>query len=354
MPKKLTIEYVKAQFENVRYELLSNEYVNNKRKLDYICPNGHIHNITWHEWQDGCRCYVCGIEKSAIGRRKYTIKYIKDHFSKEGYILLTTKYRNNEQKLEYVCPNNHYGNITWDHWQRGVRCSLCYNAIRGHTVRHSIEFIKSEFEKEGYQLLTTEYKNSNQKLEFICPNNHTYGISYGSWYRGYRCAMCSGMAKLSIDFIRNEFGKEGYILLTNNYINNKQKLKYICSNGHKSSISWNSWQQGQRCSKCKAINMVGEGNHQWKGGISCEPYCDAWADKEYKESIKERDNYKCLNPYCSSKNPNDLTIHHIDYNKKNCSPDNLITLWRSCNSRANKDRNWHSRYYIELLKIRGV
>ena len=85
----------------------------------------------------------------------------------------------------------------------------------------------------------------------------------------------------------------------------------------------------------------------WKGGISCEPYCQDWT-KEYKEFIKERDGYRCLNPYCH-KIDNKLHIHHTDYNKKNCHPSNLITVCRSCNSRANKDRNWHKVWYQAIL-----
>lgn len=100
--------------------------------------------------------------------------------------------------------------------------------------------------------------------------------------------------------------------------------------------------------KLSEVNK-GAGNPSWKGGISCEPYCDVWLDKEYKESIKQRDGYKCINPYCISKNLNDLTIHHIDYNKKSCVPENLITLCRSCNFRANKDREWHKAWYQAIM-----
>ena len=59
----------------------------------------------------------------------------------------------------------------------------------------------------------------------------------------------------------------------------------------------------------------------------------------------------CLNPYCS-KEHNVLTLHHIDYNKNNCGPDNLITLCNSCNSQANKDRGWHKAWYQAILKNR--
>ena len=103
----------------------------------------------------------------------------------------------------------------------------------------------------------------------------------------------------------------------------------------------------QNLSKAKSLD-----NHpNWKGGISCEPYCAAWLDKEYKESIKERDGYKCLNP-CCSKNSERLCIHHINYIKKDCSPFNLITLCVSCNTKANSDREWHKAWYKIIIQKR--
>lgn len=93
----------------------------------------------------------------------------------------------------------------------------------------------------------------------------------------------------------------------------------------------------------------GDLNPNWKGGISCEPYCDAWADQEYKESIKERDGFQCQNPECWGKDTM-LTVHHINYIKKDCHPDNLITLCRSCNSRANTNRDYWSSLYQGMRK----
>jgi len=97
----------------------------------------------------------------------------------------------------------------------------------------------------------------------------------------------------------------------------------------------------------------GEKNPAWKGGISCELYCEQWSDKDYKESIKERDGYKCLNPECNKKS-NKLCIHHIDYIKKNCHPLNLITVCVSCNSKANTNRDWHKSWYQAIIKKRYI
>jgi len=97
-----------------------------------------------------------------------------------------------------------------------------------------------------------------------------------------------------------------------------------------------------------AVKLMGPNCNFWKGGIAQEPYCDVWADREYKEDIKARDDYKCQNEFCWG-TTDKLSIHHIDYNKKNCHPDNLITLCVSCNSRANSNRDDWEEYYSTIM-----
>ena len=96
--------------------------------------------------------------------------------------------------------------------------------------------------------------------------------------------------------------------------------------------------------------LAGSNNPNWKGGITFESYCEIWTDKEYKEDIKKRDNYQCQNSDCWNKNSIDLMIHHIDYNKKECSPSNLITLCRSCNARANFNRDYWQQTYQAIWR----
>jgi len=103
----------------------------------------------------------------------------------------------------------------------------------------------------------------------------------------------------------------------------------------------------------QSIAISGDRHWNWRGGIDCEPYCDAWADSEYKESIKKRDGYMCLNPECN-KITNTLCIHHIDYIKKNCHPFNLITICISCNVKANQNREWHKEWYRAIIERRYV
>lgn len=94
-------------------------------------------------------------------------------------------------------------------------------------------------------------------------------------------------------------------------------------------------------------------NHwNWQGGISKHGYCDAWSDKEYKEAIKERDNYKCQNPECWGIKCI-LSIHHINYNKEDCHPSNLITLCLSCNTRANFNKDKWGKLFKKIIRNKG-
>jgi len=81
----------------------------------------------------------------------------------------------------------------------------------------------------------------------------------------------------------------------------------------------------------------------WKGGISFEPYSINW-NESLRRSIRERDKYICQ---LCNKSQGDKThsVHHIDYDKQNCDPNNLITLCCSCNSKVNKNRDYWTQYF---------
>ena len=222
--------------------------------------------------------------------------------------------------------------------------------------RLSFEFIKNAFEKERYILISKEYINSKQKLSCLCPNKHISSIRFDDFKRNKRCGICfrnklSRIKRLNFNYVFNEFYKGGYTLVTDYYKNCDQKLEYICLKGHTGYITFHNWHSGHRCPKCNyenmKIRMSGKGHPNWKGGISKALYCGVWRDKEYKMSIKIRDKNICQNPGCGNKNQ--LVLHHIDYDKKNCCPDNLITVCKSCNAKANFDREWYKSWYEMII-----
>lgn len=93
----------------------------------------------------------------------------------------------------------------------------------------------------------------------------------------------------------------------------------------------------------------GKGNSHWLGGISFEPYSSDFNDK-LKEQIRGRDKYQCR--LCGgSENGHSHHIHHINYDKKNCSSDNLITLCVPCHGRTSYHRNQWQIIFKQILEV---
>ena len=116
----------------------------------------------------------------------------------------------------------------------------------------TLEYVIELFDKEHYVVLDTEYKNNSKPVHYRCPNGHFGKISMTSWKAGGRCAKCAKNAKMTIAEVSESFEKEGYTLLSKDYINAHTKLAYICPNGHKHSITWSNWNHKNkfRCPKC--------------------------------------------------------------------------------------------------------
>ena len=109
--------------------------------------------------------------------------------------------------------------------------------------------------------------------------------------------------------------------------------------------------QGKRMPSSMIFKISGKNHYNWKGGISRIPYSFDWTNG-LKKQILQRDDCQCQNPGCL-KRSEELCIHHINYNKKDCNIDNLITLCRSCHSRTNTRRiGWEDffQYIIQIKK----
>ena len=89
-------------------------------------------------------------------------------------------------------------------------------------------------------------------------------------------------------------------------------------------------------------SQKGDKHWNWQGGIACLPYTIDWTET-LRKSIRERDHYVCK--ICLK---NGWVIHHIDYEKSNCNPNNLITLCNKCHAKTNYKREYWKNYFKKL------
>jgi hypothetical protein len=95
----------------------------------------------------------------------------------------------------------------------------------------------------------------------------------------------------------------------------------------------------------------------WLGGKKFEPY--PWTfNKEFKQSIKERDSYACLKcNLCELDHKKifkgqGLHCHHINYDKKLTILENCCCLCNRCNSEVNYNRDSWTSFFQKILTER--
>ena len=151
------------------------------------------------------------------------------------------------------------------------------------------------------------------------------------------------------DLIGKKFGRLTVLSLSKKRKNRAAVWRCKCNCGNYTEVITSCLIIGhtKSCGCLQTESCSGDNNFNWKGGTSKGIYCRDWTN-DLKDCVKERDEYKCLNPDCWGKDKT-LSVHHINYNKKSCGLENLITVCRSCNTRANTDREWHEAWYKAIL-----
>lgn len=98
-------------------------------------------------------------------------------------------------------------------------------------------------------------------------------------------------------------------------------------------------------------NRSGVNNPLWKGGISKLPYTQDWTE-DLRDSIRKRDKYICQICFLSQDDQGrKLDVHHIDYDKENCDPSNLVSLCDSCHARTGAGNREMWKSYLHRRKI---
>lgn len=278
----------------------------------------------------------CSIE-CAAKRTKLTSKYVKEVFAQANCLLLS-EYESYTGKLDFICSCGRKTTITYVQFKKSKECRECALERISEKYRFTYEYVNKFFEEQDYQLLSKEYKNAEQKLEYICANGHHGTIAFTKFSRGQRCAICSKVAPHSHEYVKDYFAEHGYELLTQ-YTKAAAQVTCRCPKGHEFTTTYNRFQGGKRCQKCFYDYNKGENHYWWNAEQTLEererkrnyPEYTQWRIKVY-----ERDNYICQS--CGNKSGNGYAVllraHHVynysEHKELRTDIDNGITLCKEC------------------------
>ena len=138
-----------------------------------------------------------------MARKFYTYKDVLNIVKNEGYELISKReeIENDEGKvltktnITVWCKNekHEYYTTTLGHFNNKRRCRQCKAEENGRKKRLTYEYVKTFIEDFGYILLSNEYSNNRDKNLLVwCgnPNHKPYKVSFGNFQTGYRCPYC--------------------------------------------------------------------------------------------------------------------------------------------------------------------
>lgn len=119
------------------------------------------------------------------------------------------------------------------------------------------------------------------------------------------------------------------------YIDGRSTKIYYCIDNCGQKVS----KKGNRCKSCAQKE---ERNHSYIDGRSYEKYPFEFNQK-LRDKIRKRDLFTCQSCGMTEKEHlsiyrRRLSLHHINYDKKNCSKSNLITLCVRCHRKTNHNK----------------
>ena len=225
----------------------------------------------------------------------------------------------------------------------------------------TFEEVKQYFEDNGCKLLEKEYINSQTKMKYMCVCGDILKIKYSHFRDGGRCKKCGlEKRKFSFEYVKQLFKDNGCTLLEKEYKNCDIKMKYICSCGNISKITFYSFKQGHRCKKCGLEKISGKNNYNYNCNLTNEDRInkrDYSGYHKWRRGVYSKDDYTCQK--CSQRGVF-LNAHHIENYSSNkelrIDIDNGITLCKGCHKEFHKiygKKNNNQTQLDEFLKVKS-
>ena len=215
----------------------------------------------------------------------------------------------------------------------------------------------------GCEFLSTEYNGVKGKYKIRCSCGNIYEPRFYHFKSGHRCKICTNRKnhekdKKAYNEVNQVFKSVGFELLEKEYVNAHTKMKYKCSCGNISEVSYNHLQRRIKrnktfgCGMCRIENIAssnkgreglkGEKNPSWNPNRTHDQRVKerkTSKDYEWQKCIRERDNYTCCK--CGKRGGHNV-VHHINsydiHENQRYDINNGIVMCKDCH------KEFHGKY----------
>lgn len=163
---------------------------------------------------------------------------------------LSVKYLGTHSKAKWKCEKGHEWEAVPKSIKKGHWCPYCNGRLReGNTL----EEISAIARSKGGQCLSISVQNLKEKLSFICSNGHSFETSSdGILYTNKWCPYCAKNKLVDPMADMHEHAKlKGGKFLSTVYVNSTAPLMFECGDGHTWNTTYSSIRHRKSwCPKC--------------------------------------------------------------------------------------------------------
>ncbi len=117
--------------------------------------------------------------------------------------------------------------------------------------RYTVEDVQQAFEDQGCTPLFEEYRTMKDKLPYVCKDGHETITTFARFLTGEHCLECGNKKKsFSYEQVAEYFLEQDCVLLSSSYNNCVETLDYQCVCGREATTNFNRFKIGSRCHGC--------------------------------------------------------------------------------------------------------
>lgn len=189
--KKYTYDFVKEYIESFGYVLLSEKYIRQDKKLEMVCPKGHIFKMSFSKFKQGQRCPKCCNNKK-MTHEEFIEKFYKQNPNANSIEILGT-YINSTTKIRCKCKVDKY---EWETipsvlLNQKCGCPKCSGNIQKSHEEFMKDFIKKNIFANEIEILE-KYKNAYTKIKCRCKiDGYEWETKPSNLLNGTGCPKCN-------------------------------------------------------------------------------------------------------------------------------------------------------------------
>ena len=177
--------------------------------------------------------------------KRLTLEDVQHLAVSKGGLCLAESYVNVREKILWQCDKKHTWLTSTSIVKAGGWCPECAS------TKLTLQDMQDLAAEKGGRCLSSEYLNSQLKLDWECAEGHTWPATPASVKKGHWCPHCAGNTRYSIADAQAIAHQRGGECLSERYDGTQSKLNWRCAIGHLWAATPASiWNSGTWCPVC--------------------------------------------------------------------------------------------------------